>query len=117
MCCVGGEKPDRAQTGSTPNRTSEWHAVGFADEDTTTPDDAEPEPTSAHAPSAMAQPVRQAVATTRILSARGDGFYIFDAFESEDAVERFRAALGTISEQVGIEEPPKFFPAHRIYLA
>ena len=25
------------------------------------------------------------------------GFYIFDVFESEDAVERFRAALGTIS--------------------
>jgi len=46
-----------------------------------------------------------------------NGFYIFDGFESEDAVERFRAALGTIPEQVGIEEPPKFFPAHTVYLA
>ena len=32
---------------------------------------------------------------------------IFDVFESEDAVERFRAALGTIPEQV----------AHTVYLA
>jgi hypothetical protein len=46
-----------------------------------------------------------------------NGFYIFDVFESEDAVERFQAALGTIPEQVGIEEPPKFFPAHSVYLA
>ena len=45
------------------------------------------------------------------------GFYIFDVFESEDAVEGFRAALGTIPEEVGIEEPPKFFPAHTVALA
>lgn len=41
-----------------------------------------------------------------------DGFCIVDLFESEDAVERFRDALGTIPQDVGIEEPPDFFPAH-----
>jgi hypothetical protein len=46
-----------------------------------------------------------------------NGFLIFDVFESEDAVERFRAAMGTIPAQVGIDEPPKFFPAHTVYLA
>lgn len=46
-----------------------------------------------------------------------NGFFIFDVFESEDAVERFRAALGSIPEEVGIEEPPKFFPAHTVSLA
>lgn len=45
------------------------------------------------------------------------GFCIFDVFESEDAVERFRAAMGTIPEEVGIEEPPKFFPAHTVFVA
>jgi hypothetical protein len=45
-----------------------------------------------------------------------NGFLIFDIFESEDAVERFRAAVGTIPQEVGIEEPPKFFPAHTVYL-
>ena len=41
-----------------------------------------------------------------------NGFCVFDIFESEEAVERFRKALGTIPEEVGIEEPPQFFPAH-----
>jgi hypothetical protein len=41
-----------------------------------------------------------------------DGFCVVDVFESWDAVERFRAALGTIPQEVGIEEPPQFFPAH-----
>ena len=45
-----------------------------------------------------------------------NGFLIFDVFESEDAVERFRAAVGAIPLEVGIEEPPKFFPAHTVYL-
>lgn len=45
-----------------------------------------------------------------------NGFLIFDVFESEDAVERFRAAVGAIPREVGIEEPPKFFPAHTVYL-
>jgi hypothetical protein len=46
-----------------------------------------------------------------------NGFCIFDVFESEEAVERFRAAMGTIPEEVGIEEPPVFFPAHTVYVA
>jgi len=46
-----------------------------------------------------------------------NGFYIFDVFESEEAVESFGAAMGTIPKEVGIEEPPKFFPAHTVYLA
>jgi hypothetical protein len=41
-----------------------------------------------------------------------NGFCVFDVFESKEAVERFRAALGTIPQEVGIEEPPQFFPAH-----
>jgi hypothetical protein len=41
-----------------------------------------------------------------------NGFCVFDLFESEEAVERFRTALGTIPEEVGIDEPPQFFPAH-----
>jgi hypothetical protein len=40
------------------------------------------------------------------------GFCVFDIFESEEAVERFRSALGTIPTEVGIAEPPEFFPAH-----
>jgi hypothetical protein len=45
------------------------------------------------------------------------GFCIFDVFESEDAVTSFRTALGSIPEEVGIREPPKFFPAHTVYIA
>ena len=41
-----------------------------------------------------------------------DGFCVVDIFESEEAVERFRDALGHIPREVGIEEPPDFFPAH-----
>jgi hypothetical protein len=41
-----------------------------------------------------------------------NGFCVFDVFESEEAVELFRTALGTIPEEVGIEEPPQFFLAH-----
>ena len=43
-----------------------------------------------------------------------NGFCIVDVFESEDAVERFREAMGTIPLEVGIEEPPEFFPAHTV---
>jgi hypothetical protein len=45
-----------------------------------------------------------------------NGFLVFDIFESQDAVERFRAAVGMIPQEVGIEEPPKFFPAHTVYV-
>jgi len=41
-----------------------------------------------------------------------NGFCVFDIFESEEAVERFRSAMGTIPQEVGIEEPPRFFEAH-----
>jgi hypothetical protein len=46
-----------------------------------------------------------------------NGFVIFDVFESEAAVEAFRNAVGSIPEDVGIAEPPKFFPAHTVYIA
>lgn len=46
-----------------------------------------------------------------------DGFCIFDVFESEAAVEAFRDAVGSIPEEVGIAEPPQFFPAHAVYIA
>jgi hypothetical protein len=41
-----------------------------------------------------------------------NGFLIFDVFESEEAVDRFNDAMRTIPEEVGIEEPPTFYPAH-----
>lgn len=44
-----------------------------------------------------------------------DGFYVIDVFASEEAVEAFRDAVGTIPLEVGIEEPPEFFPAHTYY--
>ena len=40
------------------------------------------------------------------------GFCIVDVFESEAAVELFSEAMGSIPREVGIEEPPDFFPAH-----
>jgi len=33
-------------------------------------------------------------------------------FESQAAVDRFNEAMGTIPREVGIEQPPDFFPAH-----
>jgi hypothetical protein len=47
-----------------------------------------------------------------IAGQRENGFCIVDIFESEEAVEEFRQVMGTIPEEVGIEEPPEFFPAH-----
>ncbi len=41
-----------------------------------------------------------------------NGFCIVDVFASEEAVAAFRDAVGTIPQEVGIEEPPDFFPAH-----
>jgi hypothetical protein len=46
-----------------------------------------------------------------------NGFCVFDVFESEEAVERFRSAMGTIAQDVGIKEPPQFFPAHTAVFA
>ena len=45
------------------------------------------------------------------------GFFIFDVFESEAAVEAFRAAIGSTPQEVGIEEPPEFFEANTVYIA
>ncbi len=41
-----------------------------------------------------------------------NGFCIFDVFESEEAVQRFRDLVTPIAQEVGIEDPPEFFPAH-----
>jgi len=41
-----------------------------------------------------------------------DGFWVLDVFESEDAVRAFNDAMATIPREVGIEQPPEFFPAH-----
>jgi hypothetical protein len=46
-----------------------------------------------------------------------DGFCVVDLFESEEAVQRFHDALGSIPLEVGIEEPPDFFPAHTVISA
>ena len=40
------------------------------------------------------------------------GFLVFDVFESQEYVDRFNDAMRTIPREVGIEEPPKFYPAH-----
>ena len=41
-----------------------------------------------------------------------NGFFIVDVWESEEAVHRFREVMGPIVQEVGIEEPPEFFPTH-----
>lgn len=40
------------------------------------------------------------------------GFVVIDVFESQDAVDQFNEAMQTIPREVGIREPPKFYPAH-----
>jgi hypothetical protein len=41
-----------------------------------------------------------------------DGFMIVDVFESQEAYERFGKEIAPIPKEVGIEEPPKAYPAH-----
>ena len=41
-----------------------------------------------------------------------DGFFIVDIWESEDAAHRFSEAIASIARDVGIKEPPEFFPVH-----
>ena len=41
-----------------------------------------------------------------------NGFCVVDVFESEEAVDRFNEAMASIPREVGIEQPPEFFPAH-----
>jgi hypothetical protein len=45
-----------------------------------------------------------------------NGFCVMDVFESEAAVHRFRDAVSAIAGEVGIEEPPEFFPAHTLVI-
>jgi hypothetical protein len=40
------------------------------------------------------------------------GFLVFDVFDSQEAVDRFNDAMRAIPRDVGIQEPPKFYPAH-----
>ena len=44
-----------------------------------------------------------------------DGFCIVDVFESEEAVQRFNAAMGSIPKEVGIEAT-RFLPRTHFYL-
>jgi hypothetical protein len=41
-----------------------------------------------------------------------DGFWVVDVWESEEAARRFREQIGPIAQEVGIDDPPEFFPAH-----
>ena len=41
-----------------------------------------------------------------------NGSCVVDVFESEEAVARFNEAMASIPCEVGIEQPPDFFPAH-----
>jgi hypothetical protein len=43
-----------------------------------------------------------------------EGFCVVDIFASQEAVDRFNEALGTIPRDVGITEPPEFFPTHTV---
>ena len=45
------------------------------------------------------------------------GFYVIDVFASEEAVERFNQAMGSMPREVGIQQPPEFFPAHTVVVA
>jgi hypothetical protein len=45
-----------------------------------------------------------------------NGFLIFDVFGSEDAVERFRAAVRTIPRRSASRSRPRSSPAHAVYL-
>jgi hypothetical protein len=40
-----------------------------------------------------------------------DGFCVVDIFASEEAVNRFSEVVTPVAREVGIEEPPEFFPA------
>ena len=41
-----------------------------------------------------------------------NGFCVVDVFASEEAVQTFNAAMATVPREVGIEQPPDFFPVH-----
>ena len=41
-----------------------------------------------------------------------NGCCIIDVWESEEAIARFREVIAPIVQEVGIDDPPEFFPAH-----
>ena len=41
-----------------------------------------------------------------------NGFCVVDVFASQEAVEAFNAGMGSIPRDVGVEQPPDFFPVH-----
>ena len=41
-----------------------------------------------------------------------NGFCIIDVWESEEAIVRFREVIAPIVQEVGVDDPPEFFPAH-----
>jgi len=41
-----------------------------------------------------------------------NGFVVIDVFESEHGLARFGQIVAPIGREVGIEEPPKHWPAH-----
>ena len=43
-----------------------------------------------------------------------NGFCVVDVFESEEAVERFNEAMGSIPREVGIEQPPDLVVAEHL---
>jgi len=45
-----------------------------------------------------------------------NGFCVVDVFASQEAVDAFNEAVGSIPKDVGIEEPPDFFPIHTFVL-
>jgi hypothetical protein len=47
----------------------------------------------------------------RVAGRGKNGFCVVDVFASEEAVDAFKAALGSIPREVGIEQPPDLFPA------
>jgi hypothetical protein len=40
------------------------------------------------------------------------GFVVLDVFDSQEAVDRFNETMAAIPRAVGIQEPPRFYPAH-----
>jgi hypothetical protein len=45
-----------------------------------------------------------------------NSFMVLDVFESEEASGRFTEAITPTAQAVGIEEPPRIYPAHTFVL-
>jgi hypothetical protein len=46
-----------------------------------------------------------------------NGFVVIDIFDSQASLDRFVEVASPIAREVGIEEPPKGYPAHTSLLA